>query len=140
MLLHISRTRSLFRCMYSLLADELELLVAPDDQTAAKGQTIYLSCAAVGISSNRSVSKITWKRSKPVSRGKADELTNATERVAVYHMEEERENGVFIVKSILELSCLEFEDAGMYSCHATDTVINRTAEFGVTIEGTIAHD
>ena len=120
------------------------MAVVPDDQTVAKGESIFLPCAAMSIpgsddsnSSDDTIS-ITWTRRKPgtqVARGKSEELTNGTERVSISLTEEQRGKGIVVVTSILKIGCLEFEDKGIYSCHVTNGAVNKTEEFDVDVKG-----
>ena len=94
-----------------------------------------MPCIAVSLDTNSSIA-ITWRRSKGGTlRGGSEPLTDDMERVSVFNSEEQRENGVIIVRSILQLGCLELEDAGIYSCQATNAAINKTADFLINVNG-----
>ena len=115
------------------------MMVVPDDQTVAKGHSVFLPCVAtiVGNSSNLSTS-ITWTRRKPdtqATRGKGEELKNDMDRVSVFFKEEKRASGVVVVRSILQLGCMQFEDEGIYSCHVENAAMNKTAEFDIEVKG-----
>ena len=112
-------------------------MVAPGDQTAGKGENIFVPCVAVSIGADISTS-ITWTRRKlgsQGSRGESEVLTNRTDRVSIFHTVEERPNGVVVVRSVLEIGCVDLEDAGVYSCHSVSTSFNKTAEFLINVKG-----
>ena len=122
---------------FCFVADEVEFLLVPYDETADKGGSIFIPCVAVSVASKSSAS-ISWSRRKPgisQPRGESEELTNGTDRVTIYSTKKQRENGVVIIKSILHLGCLELKDAGRYSCHATNAAINKTADFLLNVKG-----
>jgi hypothetical protein len=66
-----------------------------------------------------------------------EELKNTTKKVAIFQREERRSSGYLLIRSILYLGCLSDEDAGMYSCHATNTNVTKMANFMIDIAGII---
>ena len=118
-------------------ADNIELMVVPGDQTTDKGGHILVPCVSVSIGADVNAT-LTWTRRKPgsqESRGDSELLTNTTDRVTIFHTREERASGVVIMKSVLHLGCVEFEDEGAYSCHVASTALNKTVEFLVDVKG-----
>ena len=112
-------------------------MVVPGDQTIGKGEDILVPCVSVSIGADINTT-VTWTRRKPGSqglRGDSELLTNATDRVSIFHTREERASGVVIIKSVLHLGCVEFDDKGIYSCHVASTAVNKTAEFLVDVKG-----
>ena len=124
-------------CVCVCVTDKVELLVVPGDQTIGKGEDILLPCVSVSIGANVSTA-LTWTRRKPGSQGSRGDdeiLTNTTDRVTIFHTREERASGAVVMKSVLHLGCVEFEDKGTYSCHVASTAVNKTVDFLVDVKG-----
>ena len=105
--------------MYSL--DPAQIVIRPNKTSAMNaGSTVTFVCVASG-DPNPSIS---WNR--------GDTVLNNDSRVTIYE-DLVTENGVMLVRSILELCSAEEADAGQYSCFAENILGNDTASFVLTV-------
>ena len=125
-----------------MCTDEIELMVAPSDQTADKGGDIFLPCIALSQYTDGSTT-ITWRRRIQESEegeNEFEELKNTTKRVSIFHTEEQQGSGYVLIRSILHLGCLDDGDVGMYSCHvANAATVTKMANFIIDVQGSLQH-
>lgn len=112
---------------------EIEMMVVPSDQTVDKGESIFLPCVVLSQHTDGST-KVTWKRNRKLDgENSVEELKNTTKKVAIFQREEQKGNGYVLIRSTLYLGCMDEEDIGMYSCHATNANIMKTSNFMIDI-------
>lgn len=104
------------------------LLVVPDDLDIVKGGLYYLPCVAYS-KNNRSVT-ITWT---DVS---GTVVNNETSKLRFFEKSIIRD-GVYFLRSVLEIGCASVEDATKYTCTATDGIESSQANF--TVQFTCEH-
>ena len=119
---------------------EIEMMVAPSDQRVDKGDRVFLPCVVLSQQTDKST-KVVWRRRRAIEgENSIEELKNTTKKVAIFQRRERRGDGYILIRSILYLGCMSEEDAGMYSCHATNTNITKVANFMIDIPGTVTNN
>lgn len=95
------------------------LLVTPADRNIIAGGFYYLPCVA--FSKKASTLTITWSAGGEL-------ISRESPRLAIFESNT-TQNGVYLFRSVLELSCASFEDAMEYACSATDGTESREVSF-----------
>ena len=118
---------------------EIEMIVAPSDQKVDKGDGVFLPCVVLSQQTDEST-KVVWRRRRAMEgENSIEELKNTTKKVAIFQRRERRGDGYVLIRSILYLGCMSEEDAGMYSCHATNTNVTKMANFMIDIPGIVTY-
>ena len=100
------------------------VVIKPPDTDAPYGSTVLLTC--VGFSEeDYELTNIIWLKD-------SEAISVSSEYVSVYE-ETITIEGVNFTRSILELCSVTFDNNGLYSCVANDSVGNTSAEFSLTV-------
>lgn len=94
--------------------------MSPSDRDIVAGGSYYLPCVA--FSKNGRVPTVTWS-----ARG--NEIKRESSKLAIIFEEKRTQNGVQLLRSILELRCASFEDAVEYTCAVTDGIESTEERF-----------
>ena len=97
------------------------VLVSPETTTADVGDTLLLPCVVSDISSYESanpphITTLTWKRGNQVLQNSP--RISIHETVDTY-TSSSNESRAIVIKSVLEVCGVEWEDRGVYSCVAS---------------------
>ena len=101
------------------------VVIKPPDTDAPYGSTVLFTCVGFSEEDDEQTNIIWLKDSEVI-----DPISS--ENVSVYEGTITIE-GVNFTRSILELCSVTFEDDGLYSCVANDSVGNGSAEFSLTV-------
>ena len=98
-----------------------EIVIAPRNSTILEGNTVILTCVALGVPNP----DVMWQKD-------GVDLTNST-RNNIY-FDELEVGGVMFVQATLEICSVEVGDAGLYSCYASNEYGTDTQFFEVAVD------
>ena len=121
-------TRNIFDNSLLSRTDPVEIVIAPSDVYVTEGDTVLLTCVAIGPP----VLEITWYVPGPdtyIGNGTYNDVISVHQSSIV-------QNDILFVTSILEICGIEFENSGEFSCaaYSSDVPDYVSAQFNVTVE------
>ena len=107
------------------------IIIQPSDTVAPYGSTVLLTCVAISSQYREDIlTHIYWERDSELLVPSSNSANSAS--VGIYH---DFVNGseMYVTRSILELCSVTFEDEGVYSCVANDSVGSTAAYFNLSV-------
>lgn len=104
------------------------IIIQPSDTVVQYGSSVLLTCLAVSIADEQ-IDNIIWERDSQliVASNSSDggRISIYNDYILVY--------GVYTTRSILKICSVTFQDEGLYSCVANDSVGSTTVYFNLSI-------